>query len=176
MASDEFGGRAPGTPGEQKTVEYLTQRFASLGLEPGGEDGDWTQTGPMIRTRIQLPATMRFSVEGEVQPLEQRINVEVSTVRATETIRIDAPVVFVGFGANAPEREWDDYGDIDLEGKIALFLVNDLDFVAPSDEPVADRLPLSSAVQAAKTTLRPAMPGIRTGIFGEPRRTSKRSG
>ena len=51
----------------------------------------------------------------------------------------EAPVVFVGFGASAPERQWDDYGDIDLAGKVAVFLVNDPDFAAGPDEPAAGR-------------------------------------
>lgn len=139
LASDEFAGRAPGTSGGIKTVEYLVDEFVSLGLEPGGRDGTWTQTVPMIHTRIEAPATMQFTVGGEAQPLEQKTNIEVSTVRRIDRIAIHAPVVFVGFGAYAPERDWDDYGDIDLEGKVALFLVNDPDFAAAPGEPVAGR-------------------------------------
>jgi Zn-dependent M28 family amino/carboxypeptidase len=74
------------------------------------------------------------------QTWQQGIDVAVSTVRAVNTVGIDgAPLVFVGFGANAPERDWDDFGDIDLTGKVAMFLVNDPDFSAAADEPVAGR-------------------------------------
>jgi len=139
LASDEFAGRAPGTAGGIKTVEYLVDEFVSLGLEPGGRDGAWTQTVPMIHTQVEAPATMQFTVGGEAQPLEQKTNIEVSTVRRIDRIAIHAPVVFVGFGAYAPERDWDDYGDIDLKGKVALFLVNDPDFAAAPVEPVAGR-------------------------------------
>ena len=55
LASDEFQGRAPGTTGETKTIAYLTERFAQLGLEPGGENGGWTQTVPIVRTQIDTP-------------------------------------------------------------------------------------------------------------------------
>jgi Zn-dependent M28 family amino/carboxypeptidase len=69
---------------------------------------------------------------------QQVTDLEVSTVRPLERVKIaSAPVVFVGFGVTAPERDWDDFGDIDLEGKVALFLVNDPDFSATPDEPVA---------------------------------------
>ncbi len=79
------------------------------------------------------------SAEGDF-PLEQAIDVEVSTTRPLEKISIEnAAVVFVGFGAFAPERQWDDFGDIDLAGKIAIFLVNDPDFAAGPDEAVAGR-------------------------------------
>ena len=139
MASDEFEGRAPGTAGEERTVAYLVEQFTALGLEPGGRDGSWTQTVPMIHTLIGAPQMLSFSVGGELQPLQQAVDIEVSTVRAVDSVAIDAPVVFVGFGASAPEREWDDFGDVDLAGKVALFLVNDPDFAASPDEAVAGR-------------------------------------
>jgi Zn-dependent M28 family amino/carboxypeptidase len=137
LASDEYEGRAPGTPGGRKTVEYLIEQFRSLGLEPGGVDGSWTHDVPLIHTQLAAPAKMQFVVDGVAQPVEQKLDIEASTVRAVDSILIDAPVVFVGFGAHAPERNWDDYGDIDLEGKLALFLVNDPDFAADPGEPVA---------------------------------------
>ena len=139
LASEEFEGRAPGTPGGRKTVAYLKEQFANLGLEPGGANGSYVQTVPMIRTQVQLPASMRIVVNGETRALEQATDIAADTVRPVESIAIDAPIVFVGFGAYAPERDWDDYGDIDLEGKVALFLVNDPDFAAEADEVVAGR-------------------------------------
>ena len=139
LASDEFEGRAPGTPGGRKTVKFLIEQFAALGLEPGGENGSWVQTVPMIRTQIQAPAKIKFSVGGTIQLLQQQDSIAVDTARPVQSIKIDAPVVFVGFGASAPEREWDDYGDIDLSGKVAIYLVNDPDFAATADEPAAGR-------------------------------------
>jgi len=139
LASDEFEGRAPGTPGGRKAVQYIIDRFAALGLEPGGEDGAWVQTVPMIRTQVQLPAALAFHVDGKTRTLEQKDDIEVSTVRPVEELSFDAPVVFVGFGVHAPERDWDDFGDIDLAGKVALFLVNDPDFAAAPDEAAAGR-------------------------------------
>lgn len=140
MASDEFEGRAPGTPGETMTVAYLVEQFSKLGLEPGGEDSSWTQSVPLIHTQVQPPASVTLSI-GETQlTLAQQTDIAIDTVRPLEQIRIDnAPVVFVGFGVHAPERQWDDFGDIDLTGKVALFLVNDPDFAATPDEPVAGR-------------------------------------
>jgi Zn-dependent M28 family amino/carboxypeptidase len=140
LASDEFEGRAPGTPGEEKTVAYLVDRFAALGLQPGGESGGWTQAVPLIHTQILEPAHLTLTVGDERHRLEQPRDIEVSTVRPLETIEInEAPVVFVGYGVDAPERQWDDFGDVDLAGKVAVFLVNDPDFAAQPDEPVAGR-------------------------------------
>jgi len=105
LASDEYEGRAPGTPGGRKTVEYLVEQFSALGLEPGGADGRWTHDVPMIHTLFEEPRKLQFVVDGEPQALQQKIDIEASTVRAVDTIAIDAPVVFVGFGAHAPERD-----------------------------------------------------------------------
>jgi len=99
LASDEFEGRAPGTPGDKKTVEYLIDQFAQLGLEPGRKNGSWVQTVPLIHTRVQVPAAIEFKVGAEAQTLQQQTDIEVSTVRPIESIAINAPVVFVGFGA-----------------------------------------------------------------------------
>jgi len=139
LASDAFEGRAPGTAGEEKTVRFLIDEFKSLGLEPGGPGSSWIQVVPMIHTQIQAPEQLSFNINGQPLPLQQRVDIEISTVRPVESIAIDAPVVFVGFGAYAPERDWDDFGDVDLQGKVALFLVNDPDFAAAPDEPVAGR-------------------------------------
>ena len=138
LASDEFEGRAPGTPGEEKTIAYLVDRFQALGLEPGGENSGWTQTVPLIRTQVRQPANLEFNVGGEQHALEQANDIAIETTRPQEKISIrEAPVVFVGFGASAPERQWDDFGEIDLTGKVAVFLVNDPDFAAGPDEAVA---------------------------------------
>jgi len=138
LASDEFEGRAPGGPGEPKTIAYLTDQFQSLGLTPGAGDGSWTQAVPLVHTRLQPPIELAFTINEKTQKLEQAVDVAVSTVRALDAVTIAAaPVVFVGFGVSAPERQWDDFGDIDLKGKVAIFLVNDPDFAAAAEEPVA---------------------------------------
>lgn len=138
LASDEFYGRAPGGPGEEITVNYLIERFRELGLQPAGENGLWTQSVPLIHTQIEAPATLKLEMGESELVLQQGVNVEFSTTREVNQVSIDnAPVVFVGYGAYAPERQWDDFGDIDLQGKLAIFLVNDPDFAAEPDEPVS---------------------------------------
>jgi len=140
LASDAFGGRAPGTEYETKTINYLVERFEALGLTPGGENGHWTQKIGLNHTQLQQDPWIEFQHGAQHQRLVQGQDLEISTVLATDTINIDAaPIVFVGYGANAPERDWDDFGDIDLTGKIAVFLVNDPDFEALSTDAVAGR-------------------------------------
>jgi Zn-dependent M28 family amino/carboxypeptidase len=140
LASDEFQGRAPGTEGETRTMAWLVAQAEAIGLEPGGENGGWTQRVPLIRT--QVPAEAAFSIvsHGQTLALRSPRDIYVSTVRETERAAIaGAPMVFVGYGVTAPERGWDDFGEVDLNGKIAVFLVNDPDFEAAAGDAVAGR-------------------------------------
>ena len=127
LASDKFGGRAPGTAGEKVTVDWLIAQFKGLGLEPGAANGAWTQAVPMIHTRIDAGAALR--VGNTV--LTQGKEVAVTTVAdATRIAVANAPMVFVGYGVTAPEAGWNDFKEQDLRGKVAVFLVNDPDFEA----------------------------------------------
>ena len=140
LASDEYEGRAPGTAGETKTVAYISEQFRLAGLEPAGEDGGWTQKVPLVRTQLAKGGSVAVAARGGRIALRVPDDVYLSTVRETERARIDgAPMVFVGYGVAAPERQWDDFKGVDLAGKVAVFLVNDPDFEAPADDPVAGR-------------------------------------
>jgi Zn-dependent M28 family amino/carboxypeptidase len=140
LASDAFQGRAPGTLGEEKTIAYLIEQFKAAGLEPAGENGGWTQTVPMIRTQLQKPMQVSVTQAGATTPLRFPDDIYLGTVRATDRVKIaNPPMVFVGYGVNAPERGWDDFKGVDLHGKVAVFLVNDPDFEAASGEPVAGK-------------------------------------
>jgi Zn-dependent M28 family amino/carboxypeptidase len=140
LESDPFQGRAPGTPGESVTVDYLIARFKALGLQPGGVDGGWTQPVPLVRTQIAKSQALRITGLGAPIELVDGTDVSLGTVRPVDRVAIqDAPLVFVGYGVNATERGWDDYKGVDLKGKIAVFLINDPDFEASPDEPVAGK-------------------------------------
>jgi Zn-dependent M28 family amino/carboxypeptidase len=140
LASDEFQGRAPGTPGEERTIPYLIEQFKAAGLEPAGEKGGWTQTVPMIHTRLQAPVGVSVNQAGQAAPLRFPDDVYLGTVRPVDRVRIaGAPMVFVGYGVTAPERGWDDFKGVDLKGKVAVMLVNDPDFEAAPGEPVAGK-------------------------------------
>ena len=129
LASDEYEGRAPGSAGEAKTVAFLEASFRALGLEPGGENGAWTQAVPLVRTQLGTPRALALSVRGQSHALTQGSEIYLNTVRNADRILVrDAPLVFVGYGVSAPERNWDDYKGIDLKGKIGVVLVNDPDF------------------------------------------------
>ncbi len=140
LSSDAFEGRAPGTPGEEKTVAYLIDRFRSLGLKPAGDNGDWVQSVPLIHNVADKPTRLEIQVGGSVMPLIPGRDINPQTARSVAHVSIaDAPMVFVGYGVTAPERGWDDFKGADLHGKVAIFLVNDPDFEAAPDEPVAGK-------------------------------------
>lgn len=140
LASDEFEGRAPASPGEEKTVAWLVDQFRAAGAEGGGPDGSFVQVAHLSRTRQDGPATVSARVGGTTIKLARGPEVLVSSDRPVNHIAVtDAPVVFVGYGATAPERQWDDFKDVDVRGKVILVLVNDPDFEAGPDEPVAGK-------------------------------------
>ena len=115
LASDEFEGRAPWGPGEEKTIAFLIDQFESLDLEPGGVDGTWTHSVPLIHSQLALDGNLSVSAGNASQTWQQGVDVAVSTVRAVESVVIvGAPLVFVGFGAEAPERDLDYFGHMDL--------------------------------------------------------------
>jgi len=139
LASDAFEGRAPGTAGEAKTIDWLVAQLKGIGLEPAGPDGSWTQPVPLVHTRLG-EGTMAATVKGQAMPLAQGREIYVSTVRAADRVAIAAaPLVFVGYGVTAPEQGWDDFKGQDLAGKVAVFLINDPDFEAAAGEPAAGR-------------------------------------
>jgi len=140
LASDLFQGRAPGTIGEERTIGYLVGRFQALGLEPGGPDGRWVQTVPLLHTRLGAPTQLAVTQGGATTPWTFGENVYVSTLQPKDIVGIDkAPMVFVGYGVSAPERGWDDFKGVDLKGKVAVFLVNDPDFEAAKGEDAAGK-------------------------------------
>ncbi len=137
LASDAFEGRAPGTEGEARTVRYLIERFQALGLQPGGEHGGWTQAVPLVHTQVGPASRLEITGLGAPMPLRQGEDIYVNTPRPVDRLTVQtAPLVFVGYGAYAPERGWDDFKGVDLHGKIAVFLVNDPDFEALPTDPV----------------------------------------
>ncbi|MBL8774206.1 MAG: M20/M25/M40 family metallo-hydrolase [Phenylobacterium sp.] len=140
LASDAYQGRAPGGPGEAMTIDFIVGQFKALGLEPAGDGGGWTQDVPLWRYQTEPGGTYTLTVNGQSKALHEQSDLRIETQRPVERVAIRAaPIVFVGYGVTAPERQWDDFKGVDLKGKIALVLINDPDFEAQPGEPVAGR-------------------------------------
>ncbi len=130
LSSDAFQGRGPTQPGEQKTIDYLARQFAAAGLKPGGQNGSWFQDVELIRYDRVGPVEISVQVAGARLPLQVGPQVTASSRILGETRLDGAPMVFVGYGIDAPAIGWNSFGDQDLKGKVAVFLANDPDFEA----------------------------------------------
>ena len=132
LADDSFQGRGIATPAEDMVIRYLSEQYAAAGFEPGGTNGSWTQEVALNRfTASNIRAG--FSVGGQAIPLTQGQQIVISTRRPGSHVMLaDKPLVFVGYGIHAPERNWDDFKGVDVRGKVIVVLVNDADFEDPS--------------------------------------------
>jgi Zn-dependent M28 family amino/carboxypeptidase len=134
LSADDFQGRGPATPGEEKTVAWISQQFEEAGLEPGGDlvggKRGWTQAVPLLRAEIQGTPSLTLKVAGQEQALVQGEHIAVrAALDGSTSVEIeDAPLVFAGYGVKAPERGWDDFKGIDVKGKVLVVLINDPDF------------------------------------------------
>ena len=131
LASDEFEGRAPGTAGEDKTVEYIKAQFERIGLQPGGDNNSWYQTVPMIETTADPSTVLRLQTSTGARELKFGDEMVIGTRTGQANINVaDSELVFVGYGVDAPEQNWNDYAGLDLKGKTVVMLVNDPGFHA----------------------------------------------
>lgn len=135
-----FEGRAPGTKGEDVTIGYLIGRLQAMGLEPAGADGQWTQDVPLLHTQLASGAGLKIAIGTKQFDWTLGQQFYASTLQPKDRAAIaSAPMVFVGYGVNAPERGWDDFKGVDLNGKIAVMFVNDPDFEATKSDKVAGK-------------------------------------
>jgi Zn-dependent M28 family amino/carboxypeptidase len=134
LSSDAFEGRGPDTAGETKTIDFVVSQFKAEGIQPGGDlkngKREWTQAVPLLRTEIVGTPQLSFNLAGKTQALSQGEQISLrAPLDGSKSVSIkDAPLVFVGYGVSAPERQWDDFKGVDLHGKIAVVLINDPDF------------------------------------------------
>ncbi|HMH20266.1 MAG TPA: M28 family metallopeptidase [Puia sp.] len=128
LASDSFQGRRPFTTGETRTVGYLTQRFAGMGLEPGNGDS-YVQEVPMVEISPAGTPSMRAETAKGGFLLQSLNDFVIWTERPDSVLTLNKDgVVFAGFGVVAPEYNWNDYAGIDVKGKVVIVMVNDPGF------------------------------------------------
>ena len=129
LASDEFGGRAPASPGEELTVRYIETQFREAGLK-GANDGSFIQDVPLVSVETLENPSVSLGKGDEAVELSYRDDQVIWTRRqaGTPVSLENSEMVFVGYGINAPERGWNDYEGIDVKGKTVVILVNDPGF------------------------------------------------
>lgn len=130
ISADEYQGRYPGTEGERMTLAWLQAQYEAMGLEPGGPDGQWLQPVTLKRfTPVEGAASASWTgPDGVSHPLTVGTDVTLRAVSNDGKASIaDAPLVFAGYGITAPERNWDDYGDVDVRGKVVIVVSGEPD-------------------------------------------------
>ena len=133
LADDAMEGRYPGTRGGDMAAAYIAKQFAADGLTPAGDNGTFLQHINFVGMTVKAADTT-FSfvpLNGSAIPLAFADDYTVSNLTLTPVVDIDAPIVFVGYGATAPEFQWNDYAGVDVKGKVILCIVGD----PPSDDP-----------------------------------------
>jgi Zn-dependent M28 family amino/carboxypeptidase len=136
ISDDLFEGRYPGLRGGELAAKYIATQFALAGLQPAGDNGTYLQQVDFVGMTVK-PAETSFAFEpgnstsGQPVSLKYGDDYTVSNQALTPVANIDAPIVFVGYGATAPEFNWNDYAGVDVKGKVILCIVGD----PPSDDP-----------------------------------------
>ncbi|NIM48840.1 MAG: M20/M25/M40 family metallo-hydrolase [Gemmatimonadales bacterium] len=123
LSADLLMGRAPGTPGAQVAAHYIAAQFEALGLEPGGPTGSYFQ--PVRLLGVTPEVSLVLGIRRQTTALEHGRDFVAWPERPDSALSVDGEIVFVGYGIQAAEWDWDDYKGTPLAGKILLMLVND---------------------------------------------------
>jgi Zn-dependent M28 family amino/carboxypeptidase len=130
VSSDAFLGRGPATRGEELATSYIRDQLKAAGLQPGGPNGSWFQDVPLLQSDIVGKPSLSVTVGGETHSLTQGQQIAVrASMQNVSSVNIqNAPIVFLGYGIKAPERNWDDFKGENVRGKVGIVLINDPDF------------------------------------------------
>ncbi|HZD33088.1 MAG TPA: M28 family peptidase [Candidatus Angelobacter sp.] len=132
LADDLLEGRGTGQRGGDIAAEYIATQFALYGLKPAGDNGSYMQKVPMLGI-VTLPESTYSLIPSKGASIDLRAKEDIVAMDETgnPSTTIDAPIVWIGYGIDAPEFNWNDYRDVDVKGKVLLMLVNE----PPSDDP-----------------------------------------
>jgi Zn-dependent M28 family amino/carboxypeptidase len=132
LSNDLLEGRAPGTRGGDLAANYIATQFALYGLKPAGDNGTYLQKVEFVGSK-SLPGTTASLVPAHGEPITLKWTEDyvAGNQTQTEAVDVDAPIVFVGYGIEAPEYRWDDFKGVDVKGKVVLVIVNE----PPSKDP-----------------------------------------
>ena len=127
LASDLLEGRGPGKRGGELAAEYIATAFALAGAKPAGENGTYFQAVPLMAVHTDADKTTFTFVPATGAPIPLKYGEDYVTKNQTgaSSEDLNAPIVFVGYGIDAPEYQWHDYAGVDVKGKILLVIVNE---------------------------------------------------
>lgn len=131
LADDLLEGRGPGTRGDELAQRYIISQFQQLGLKPVLENDAWVQPVPLVGVTTRPPATWTFTKDNKALQLKHFDEFIMANGNGREGAKIEnAELVFVGYGIQAFEFNWDDFKKTDVAGKILVVMNND-----PADDP-----------------------------------------
>jgi len=132
LANDLLEGRGTGTRGGDIAANYIASQFALYGLKPAGDNGGYLQKVEFVGVKT-LPGTSAslLPAHGSAMDLKLAEDYVAGNQMQTDSVDIDAPIVFVGYGIEAPEYNWNDFKGVDVRGKVVLVIVNE----PPSTDP-----------------------------------------
>ncbi len=125
LSSNQFEGRGPGSNGEKLTINYLQDQFRQMGLEPGNPDDTYLQDVALVGITPDPNMELTFTGRGGTLRAAFEKDFVAWTKRMVESVNLDADMVFVGYGVQAPEYKWDDFKGMDVKGKVIVVLIND---------------------------------------------------
>jgi Zn-dependent M28 family amino/carboxypeptidase len=127
LSSDLLEGRGPGKRGGELAAEYIATQFALAGARPAGENGTYFQAVPLMAVHTDADKTSFTFVPARGAPIALSYGDDYVTKDQTgaPSVDLDAPIVFVGYGIDAPEYQWHDFQGVDVKGKILLAIVNE---------------------------------------------------
>lgn len=129
ISSDAYGGRGPGSAGDEKARRWIAGRLQTLGYRPGAADGSWEQPFDLVGVNTNQPRTWTFTAGEDSLGLVQGNDFIVNSgVQSPQSVIEESELVFVGYGIQAPEYQWDDFKGLDLTGKTLVMLNNDPDW------------------------------------------------
>ena len=131
LSNDLLEGRGTGQRGGDLAAEYIATQFELYGLKPAGDNGGYLQKVPMVGITTEPSTTLSYVAADKTTNLRLSDDAVATDETQNPTSDVDADVVFVGYGVDAPEYQWNDYKDADVKGKVLLMLVNE----PPSDDP-----------------------------------------
>jgi Zn-dependent M28 family amino/carboxypeptidase len=131
LADDLLEGRGPGSKGDELAQKYIAAHFQALGLRPAAPGGGWFQKVPLVGVTAHVPPTLKFEKGSSSLELKRHDDYVITSGKPQEKVAVaNAEIVFVGYGMQAPEYQWDDFKGQDLKGKVLLMMNND-----PADDP-----------------------------------------
>ena len=156
LADDALKGRMTGTPEYDEAAAYVAKQFEDIGLQAGGEDGSWFQAVPMLARRIDVDsARVVFHQDGEEKSQRWKEDFVMGGDVVRPETEVTAEVVFAGFGIHAPDMDYSDYENVDVDGKIIAVFGG-----APDRFPHNERAYYSSGLVKAEEAVRRGAVGV----------------